>query len=70
MRIASTDSSLLLALGVGSTVRAEPEPRQSARARKKAGLVSEETRGKCTIYAIDREAVAAALVAFHSILRA
>jgi len=39
-------------------------------ARKKAGLVSEETRGKCTIYAIDREAVAAALVAFHSILRA
>ena len=70
MRSASIDSSLLLALGVGSTVRAEPVPRQSARARKNAGLVSEETRGKCTIYAIDREAVAAALVAFHSMLRA
>lgn len=55
---------------MGSVVWAEPVMRQSARARKQAGLVSEETRGKCTIYAIDRDAVAAALRAFHSILRA
>jgi len=32
--------------------------------------VSGEARGKWTFYAIDREAAAAALVAFHSILRA
>jgi len=39
------------------------------RVLREAGIVSEETRGKWTFYAIDGEAVAAALGAFHSILR-
>jgi ArsR family transcriptional regulator, arsenate/arsenite/antimonite-responsive transcriptional repressor len=40
------------------------------RVLKEAGLVSEETRGKWSFYAVDREAVAAALDAFRSLLRA
>jgi len=40
------------------------------RVLREAGLVSEETRGKWSFYAVDREVVAAALDAFHSILRA
>ena len=40
------------------------------RVLKEAGLVSEETRGKWSFYAVDRGAVASALDAFHSILRA
>lgn len=40
------------------------------RVLKEAGLVSEETRGKWSFYAVDREAVANALDAFRSLLRA
>ena len=39
------------------------------RVLKNAGLVRKETRGKWTFYAIDRETVAAALDAIHSLLR-
>jgi len=44
--------------------------RNHLRVLKEAGIVSEEARGKWTFYAIDREAVAAALDAFRSILSA
>jgi len=40
------------------------------RVLKEAGIVSEETHGKWNFYAVDRDAVASALDAFHSILRA
>lgn len=40
------------------------------RVLKEAGLVSEETRGKWSFYAVDREAIASALDAFRSLLRA
>jgi ArsR family transcriptional regulator, arsenate/arsenite/antimonite-responsive transcriptional repressor len=41
-----------------------------ARVLKEAGLVSEETRGKWSFYAVDGAAVASALEAFRSLLRA
>jgi ArsR family transcriptional regulator len=40
------------------------------RVLREAGIVSEETRGKWSFYALDREAAAAALGEFHAILRA
>jgi len=40
------------------------------RVLKEAGLVSEETRGKWSFYAVDREAAAGALDAFRALLRA
>lgn len=39
------------------------------RVLKDAGLMNTETRGKWSFYTIDREAVAAALEAFHALLR-
>jgi len=39
------------------------------RVLKDAGLMNIETRGKWSFYTIDREAVAAALEAFHDLLR-
>jgi len=39
------------------------------RVLKEAGLVSEETRGKWSFYAVDREAIASALDGFRSLLR-
>ena len=36
---------------------------------KDAGLMNTETRGKWSFYTIDRDAVAAALEAFHALLR-
>jgi ArsR family transcriptional regulator len=40
------------------------------RVLREAGLVKEETRGKWTFYAIDREAVSAALDGLRTLLRA
>ena len=40
------------------------------RVLKEAGLMKTETRGKWSFYTIDDEAVAAALEAFHALLRA
>jgi ArsR family transcriptional regulator len=40
------------------------------RVLKDAGLMNTETRGKWSFYTIDREAVAAALEAFRSLLKA
>ncbi len=40
------------------------------RVLKEAGLMKTETRGKWSFYTIDGEAVAAALEAFHGLLRA
>jgi len=40
------------------------------RVLKDAGLMNTETRGKWSFYTIDREAVAAAMEAFHALLKA
>ena len=49
--------------------RASPRSSYHLRVLREAGLVSEETRGKWTFYALDGEAVAEALDAFKDLLR-